>query len=223
MYERFVQLLQEKNVTAYRVAKDTGIGQSSLTDWKTGRATPKADKLQKIAAYFNVSVDWLLGNTEFRTKDEWFNEHTNSNNRKGMPSSHQGTTKGTIINVLGKVAAGIPIEAIENIVDTEEITEEMAMTGEFFGLKIKGDSMSPRISEGDTVIVKKQEDAESGDIVIAMVNGECATCKRLMKYQEGISLLSFNPIYQPMTFSNEEIEELPIKIIGKVVENRQRY
>ncbi len=72
MYERFVQLLQENNVTTYKVAKETGIGQSSFSDWKTGRATPKTDKLQKVADYFNVSLDYLTGNSEFRTKEEMF-------------------------------------------------------------------------------------------------------------------------------------------------------
>lgn len=94
----------------------------------------------------------------------------------------------------------------------------MAHTGDFFGLRIKGDSMSPRISEGDVVIVRQQNDAESGDIVIVLVNGESATCKRLMKYKDGISLISFNPMYNPMTFSNDEIKSKQIKIIGKVVE-----
>ena len=83
--------------------------------------------------------------------------------------------------------------------------------------------MEPRMCEGDVVIVRQQDDAESGDIVIAMINGHDATCKRLMKYAGGISLLSFNPLYEPMMFSNEEIETKPVRIIGKVVENRQKY
>ena len=83
--------------------------------------------------------------------------------------------------------------------------------------------MAPRIMEGDTVIVRQQDDAENGDIVIVLINGDSATCKRLMKYKEGISLISFNPSYEPMSFSNKEIEEKPVKIIGKVIENRQKY
>lgn len=131
--------------------------------------------------------------------------------------------KGVTINVLGKVAAGIPIEAIEDIIDTEEITKEMARTGEFYGLQIHGDSMEPRMCEGDVVIVRKQEDAESGDIVIAMVNGDDATCKRLRKYRDGIELISNNPAYKPMFFSNDEIQSKPVKIIGKVVELRGKF
>lgn len=77
--------------------------------------------------------------------------------------------------------------------------------------------------DGDVVIVRQQDDAESGDIVIAMVNGDDATCKRLRKYRDGIELISINPAYQPMFFSNEEIQEKPVKIIGKVVELRGKF
>lgn len=128
--------------------------------------------------------------------------------------------KAVTIKVLGRVAAGIPIEAVEDIIDTEEISEEMASTGEFFGLKIKGDSMEPRIYDGDVVIVRQQNDADSGDIVIALVNGDDATCKRLTKYAGGIGLISLNSKYEPMMFSEEDIQSKPVKIIGKVVELR---
>lgn len=127
------------------------------------------------------------------------------------------------INVLGRVAAGIPIEAVEEIIDQEEITEELARTGSFFGLQIKGNSMEPRMCEGDVVIVRQQDDAESGDVVIALINGDDAVCKRLRKYKEGIELISNNPSYEPMYFSNEEIEKKPVRIIGKVVELRGKF
>lgn len=132
-------------------------------------------------------------------------------------------SKGVKINVLGRVAAGIPIDAIEDIIDTEEITEELAKTGEFFGLQIHGDSMTPNICDGDIVIVRQQNDAESGDIVIATVNGDEATCKRLRKYKDGIELVSINPSYKPFEFSNEEIIKKPVKILGKVVELRRKF
>ncbi len=133
------------------------------------------------------------------------------------------TTKGVKIKVLGRVAAGIPIEAITDVIDTEEISEELAKTGEFFGLRIKGDSMTPAICNGDVVIVRQQDDAENGDTVIATVNGTDAVCKRLRKYKEGIELLSNNPSYAPMEFNNKDINERPIRIIGKVVELRRKF
>ena len=131
--------------------------------------------------------------------------------------------KGIIIKVYGRVAAGIPLEMIEDIIDTEEIPADLARTGEFFGLQIHGDSMEPKFSEGDVVIVRKQDDAESEDIVIATVNGTDATCKRLKKYREGIALLSTNPAYEPMYFTNEEIVDKPVRIIGRVVELRAKF
>lgn len=97
------------------------------------------------------------------------------------------------IPVLGSVIAGIPIEAIEDIIDWEEIPEEMSKRGECFALMIKGDSMTPSIQEGDVVIVRKQSDVDSGDIAIVLVNGFEATCKQVMKSSDGITLISFNP------------------------------
>ena len=99
----------------------------------------------------------------------------------------------------------------------------MAKTGDFFGLQIHGDSMEPKMSEGDVVIVRKQDDAENGQIIIATVNGTDATCKRLRKYRDGIELISNNPSYEPMFFTNEEIESKPVKIIGRVVELRSKF
>ena len=107
--------------------------------------------------------------------------------------------------------------------DEEEIPEELARTGEFFGLRISGDSMEPDIHNGDTVIVKRQDDAESDEIVIALVNGNDGVCKRLKKYADSIALISLNPNYEPMYFNQEEIEEKPVKIIGKVVELRRKF
>lgn len=162
---------------------------------------PRMSKIDMICTFFSINRSDLLNES----------------------SSVTFSKRGVIINVLGRVAAGIPLEAIEDIIDTEEISEEMAKTGEFFGLQINGDSMEPKFSKGDVVIVRKQDDAESGDIVIAMVNGDDATCKRLKKYQEGIALISTNPAYDPMYFSNKEIEEKPVRIIGKVVELRAKF
>ena len=127
------------------------------------------------------------------------------------------------IPVLGRIAAGIPLEMIEDIVDWEEVDAETAKQGEIFALKIKGNSMEPRIVDGDVVILHKQDDAESGDIVIATVNGDEATCKRLRKYKDGIELIPNNPAYAPMFFTNQEILTKPVRILGKVIELRGKF
>lgn len=193
--------MNNNNVRPTDICGTLNIPMPTFSDWINAKTYPRIDKIELMANYFGIS------------KSDLVEEH-------GASTS---SSRGVIINVLGRVAAGIPIEAIENIIDTEEITEEMASTGTYFGLRIKGDSMEPRMCNGDVVIVRQQDDAESGDVVIAMVNGDDATCKRLRKYRDGIELVSNNPAYAPMFFSNEDIETKPVKIIGKVVELRGKF
>lgn len=186
------------------IAEDLDFNTKTFNGWCKGLSLPTMGKVQKIADYFGIGKSDLLDD-----KIEY--------------SKINSSIKGVKINVLGRVAAGIPIEAIEDIIDTEEITEELARTGKFFGLQIKGDSMTPNICNGDIVIVRQQDDAENGDVVIATVNGNDAVCKRLRKYKEGIELISYNPSYVPMEFSNKDIVETPVKILGKVVELRRKF
>ena len=133
------------------------------------------------------------------------------------------TKKSTTINVYGTIPAGIPMECIEDIVDTEEITEDMLKGDrEYFGLKIKGDSMYPEYLDGDIIILEKVADAESGSDCVVMVNGEDGTFKRIYKTESGLILQPLNSTYQPLNFTNEEIIKLPVRIIGKVVELRRK-
>ena len=104
-----------------------------------------------------------------------------------------------------------------------EISPGLAAKGDYFGLLIKGDSMIPTLYDGDTVIVQRVDDAESGDLVIALVNGHDATCKRLQKYADGIALIPQNPVYEPMRFTESEIDTTPVKILGKVIEMRRKF
>ena len=128
------------------------------------------------------------------------------------------------IPVLGNVAAGIPLEAIEDIIDYEEIPEQMAHDSfEYFALQIKGQSMEPKISDGDVVIVRKQPDVDSGQIAIVCVNGDHATCKKVMKQPGGILLQPLNPAFTPTFYSNDDIVNIPITILGRVVELRAKF
>lgn len=128
-----------------------------------------------------------------------------------------------LIPVLGSVRAGYPAEAVENILDYEEITEEMANNGEYFALRVNGDSMEPRFVDGDVVIVRKQEDVDNGDIAIMLVNGDEATIKKVQKFDGGINLIPSNRTYDVLTYSNKDIEQLPVQCIGKVVELRAKF
>ena len=183
------------------LASQLFVTQQAVGKWERGEATPNPETVLKIAKILGITTDQLLGDT-------------------ATPAS----TGGTWVPVLGDVAAGIPIEAVENIVDYEEIDSSMASTGEFFGLRIKGSSMEPRIRDGDVVIVRRQEDAETSDTAVILVNGDSATVKRIKKDPDGsLWLLPNTPAYDPQHYSPAEIATLPVRIIGKVVELRGKF
>ena len=182
-------------------AKILFVNQTAVSQWERGVTIPSPPLLLKLSQLYGVSTDYLLG------KD------ASTSDRKGVQ-----------VPVLGDVAAGIPIEAVENIVDYEEIDTAMASNGKYYGLRIKGSSMEPRIREGDVVIVRQQEDADTGDTAVVLVNGESATVKRIKKEPDGgLWLLPNNPAYDPQHYSPAEVAEKPVRIIGKVVELRGKF
>lgn len=126
------------------------------------------------------------------------------------------------IPVLGSIPAGIPLEAVEDVVDWEDIPIEWTKGGkEFFSLKVKGDSMYPKFIEGDTIILRKQDDCENGDICAVYVNGYDATLKKVVKKQDCIVLQPLNSAYDPKVYDyNDELN--PIQIAGVVVEIRRK-
>lgn len=209
----------ENNISMEEFSKRTSLskGYISMLENNTNPRNnkpiaPTLPTLKKIANGMNLDIDILL-----KTLD--INQAITLEDTSELYAKPKTIT----INVLGRVAAGIPLDAIEEIIDTEEITLKMASEGEYFALKISGDSMEPKISNGDVVIVRKQSDADDGDLVIALVNGYDAVCKRLKKYSDGIALISNNPLYEPMYFSNKDISEKPVAILGKVKELRAKF
>lgn len=187
------------NKTQVDLINDLGFNKSAVSTWCNGTRLPRMDKVDALTKYFGIRRSDLI------------------------EDKSESKVKPATIPVLGSVPAGIPIEAIQDIIDYEEIDAATAAKGEYFALQVKGSSMEPRIREGDIVIVRKQDDVESGEIAIVMVNGDNATIKRLLKYEDGIRLMPTNPAYEPLYFTNDEILEKPVKVIGKVIENRQKY
>lgn len=194
---RLREARKAKGLTQVEVSRIIGISQNGYSDWETGKNRVDARSLGRLAELYGVTVNYLLGIDE-----------------------NDAPAKGVRIPVLGSVAAGIPIEAIQDIEDYEEIDADMAAAGEYFGLMIKGSSMEPRIREGDVVIVRRQEEAETGDTVVVLVNGDSATVKRIKIEPNGIALIPNNPAYDTRFYSAAEVELLPVRIIGKVVELR---
>lgn len=171
---------------------------TTICDWINAKTYPRIDKIELMARHWNIDKSALVEPPKIKANK-------------------------FLVPVLGSVIAGYPLEAVENILDYEEISEDMARQGDFFALRVKGDSMEPRIKENDIVIVRKQEDVDNGDIAIMLVNGDEATIKKIQKFNGGINLIPSNSAYDVITYTNEQIKELPVCCLGKVVELRAKF
>ncbi len=201
--KRLVLLRGDK--TQEEVALALGISRARYAHWETGRAKPGSVLLNELAEYYGVTTDYLLGRTENPTEQQEQQEHRDE------------------IPILGRVAAGIPIEAAQDVVGRIEVSPHMASSGEFFALTVRGDSMAPEIREGDVVIVRQQAQVENGTISVVMINGQDATVKKFYASDRGVRLVPINPAYEPLFFSAEEVAMLPVSVLGRVVELRRGY
>lgn len=195
------RLLNKKGATQKSLAEYMEVSTATVNEWKKGRKIPRMDKIDRLCAYFMVNRSDLLEAPTDR------------------PTVHAGYK----IPVLGRVAAGVPIEAAEEILGYEYLDDKYKNDGcSYFALRIEGRSMEPTIMDGDTVIVRQQSYIESGQIAIVLVDGEDATAKQVKESPDGITLIGHNAaVYTPQFYSAQEIEELPVKIIGRVIEVRR--
>lgn len=178
------------------VARDLDLPYTTVTSWCKGEFYPRIDKIQLLANYFGIQKSDLV---ESKSKTDLLGNPVIS------------------IPILGTVKAGYDYLAQENWIGTYDLEKKLADTGEFFALKVKGDSMSPNLLENDTVIIKKQDDFEDGNIVVALIDGDEATIKVAKRVENGIKLIPVNLVdYEPLFFTNDEIKNKPVKIIGVV-------
>ena len=200
-----IRLKESRSSIGYsqqKLAEKIGVSRSTIAMWETGGSQPDNEALVKLSSVLDVSIDYLLGQTP---------------NPVVKPAS-----TAVRINVYGSVPAGIPVEAIEDIVDWEEIPSSMTTGGqEYIGLRVRGDSMYPKYMDGDTVIIHLQPDCESGQDAVVYINGYDATLKKVIKKQDCIILQPLNPAYEPRVCSYNDEDE-PVKILGIVVEIRRK-
>lgn len=176
------------------VCRDLEIPYSTFTDWCNANIYPRIDKIQLLANYFGIQKsDLVEGKADNKEK----------NNLIKIP-------------ILGTVKAGYNWLAEENIIDYITIKETMPNIKEYFALRVTGDSMLPLLSDGDLVIVHSQDDVESGQTAVILINGEEATVKKIIKTNEGIELHAMNPYYPVKKFTFEDMKNIPVKIIGRV-------
>lgn len=192
------RLMDERGINQGELADKIGVSKAVISSWMTGTRYPRMPKIEKLAEYFGVDKSALL---ERNVADK----------------------ESRRIPVVGRIAAGIPIEAIEEISDWEEIPETFGNPKQYFALEVTGDSMYPYIMDGSRVIIKKQHEAHNGQIAVVMVGKEDATLKQVTISNAGITLTAFNArVYPPHSYTAGEVISLPITIVGVAVEVRMR-
>lgn len=208
--ERIKARRNELGLSAEEVARKIGKDRSTVYRYESNDIVKlPTTVLEPLARALNTTPAALMGYGE---------------DKEVIPpisSAKAPARKGNRIPVLGRVAAGIPIEAVQDIEDYEDIPASWGDPREYFALKIQGHSMEPRIWDGDVVIARKMPDVDSGSVAVVFVDGEDATVKQIKKSDEGITLIGWNPaVYTPKFYTWAEVEKLPVQILGIVKEVR---
>lgn len=199
--ENIKKIRERFDLTQDELGEIAGVSGGAVSTWERGTAEPRMGAVQRIADKLHISKSDIVDDND-----------------------SPNTTHGISIPILNTVVAGLPLSAYEDVIGYEEVSSKLGSPDELFALKIKGDSMLPVLQENDVIIVKQQSDVESGDIAIVLINGDEATVKKVMKSQDGITLIAFNPaVYEPHFYPNDEIVRMPIRIAGKVVEMKRSF
>ncbi len=204
MGERLKELRLEKGVTQEEVGNVINVAKATIMKYEKGLVENlKRSSIEKLAKYFNVAPSYLMC-----MEDEKIDE-------LGNPV--------VTIPILGVVKAGYDYLAQENWIGNVDVDKKLADGNELFALKVKGDSMFPVLVEDDIVIIKKQDDFETGDIVVAIVNGDEATIKKGKKTSNGILLQPLNTSYDPLIFTYDEMKTIPVSIVGIVKQLKREF
>ena len=192
-YDVLNSLMKSKKVSRQDLTTALSIGKNQIKYWETHDNIPNMETLKKIADYFDVSVDYLLGNNTIPVSDVVF------------------------VPIYGKVAAGAGMFANDEIIGEQPVFSAMVKNiGECFCLRVSGDSMLPRIQDGDIILVRKQSSVDSGSYAVVLIDDENGVVKKVIYDKDSVTLISINPNYPPRTFSGADLQRL--QVLGEVIQ-----
>lgn len=205
MGERLKELRLQKGATQEEVGKVINVTKPTIMKYEKGLVENlKRSSIEKLAKYFNVTPSYLMC-----IDDEKIDV-------LGNPL--------VTIPLVGTVKAGYDYLAQENIVGTIDVEKSLVGNGEdYFALKVKGDSMAPVFLENDTVVIKKQNDCENNEFAVVIINGDEGTLKKVKKTDSGIILQPLNPAYGPVMYTYEEMQSIPVLIVGIVKQLKREF
>lgn len=204
-HQRLKELRRARGLSQVALAKELNLTQQAVGKWETGRSQPDPDTLRRLADFFDTTVDYLLDRSD------------TARPAPILPYTAAGEHP---ISVIGTVRAGYGALALE-----EDCGVEYARVKDpqnYFYLLVKGNSMEPRIQDGDLALVHKQNTLEDGDLGV-MVFGEDGegTLKKFIRRGNAVVLQPFNPDYQPLVLVGDDLAQL--YIAGKVIETKTKW
>lgn len=199
---RIKELREQKGITQAELAKAMNLSPSTIGMYEQGRREPNMETAAQFARFFNVSLEKIVGIP--------VNIHADTSRAVDQPVA--------MIPVYGRIVAGEPREAVEEILGYTAIPDKNERAEDFFALKVFGASMQPTFLDGDTVIIRKQPTVDNGQVAVVLIENEEATVKRVFIAPDGITISADNPaVFRQRFYTNEEIELLPVRILGHVV------
>lgn len=198
--KRLNNLMELKNLNQKELSKKLFITSSALSNYIVGKRIPQTETLLKISEFFNVSLDYLFGIT----------------NCKDIMQVHEPILEVPVLK---------SFKAKDNILDEKNIERHLTIPKDrfehaknLFAVKVNDDVMRPRLYEGDIVIVDRAAPVKNADLGVFCIGNEEAVIREFIKTTDGFVLNSHNPLKKPIFYSFDEIQQLPIIAIGKVVE-----
>ncbi len=195
------KLRKDRKLSQSRLAKELQVTQQAVGKWETGKSVPDTDTLRRISEYFKTSVDWLLGVDRL------------------VENAVAAASGDFAIPIIGTVKAGYNALAYNDDFGVEYAN--VRNPEEYFYLIVKGDSMEPRIKDGDLALVHKQNTLNDGDLGVIVYGDNEGTLKRFVKKGNTIILQPFNPEYEAKVITGEDLKD--VYIAGKVVETKTKW
>ena len=212
------QLRKAKGVTQQEVADYLGVNRVSYTDYENGKNKISPERLSKLADYFGVSVDVLLGrsNTEQSSSAQW--PRTITPARKPVGRNYKR------FPVYAFLACGSPEDMTDYIIDEIYLDDSVYEGRDVMVARTQGDSMAPSIKSGDQVVIDRSDiEPFNGKIYAVQVNGDTATLKQVFVSEDGIDLVPMNPAYQKMHFTADQCAAMPVRILGRLVYSERKW
>lgn len=221
------EIRKDRRMTQQDLADRLHMSRQGYSAYERGIAEPPIETILDIARILDVHVEELVffndeGGAEILAAVKKLKEKANRSQKPKVEIAQTETRRFNVVPLLGRIAAGTENEIFDDVYDW--IPFEPTDDGKYFALRVRGESMTPTLMDGDIIIVRSQSEVRSGEIAVVTINGNEATCKEVQVSGDGLALIGHNPsVYTPHFYSAEDVERMPVVIRGKVVSMRRDF